>query len=314
MMKLGQCYHDDQKHVFVIEEKGVYIFERQKVSSMLALLADCKAGVQLSDVVTQYMQDGYAYKVAETEDEFLSSDRILCKPVDPPEAWAVGVTYRRQAIEHDKDLKEKQGKTDDLYTYVYANERAEVFFKGLSRTIVGPNEKLWLRADSNLVMPEAELVLVIGDAGTAVAFTLGNDLTAWDIESECPLYLNQAKIWQGSGSIGPYIVPVECTQGAYSFDLNCLVTRNGKIVVDSSGSTAGLKRTIEELCYFMNFSNKVDLGTVLYTGTTCVIDHNFALQKGDIVDVFSPIIGCLRNEIIVHNFPDKNYSIREGDV
>ena len=66
------------------------------------------------------------------------------KPIDITEAWAVGVTYRRQALEHDKDLRLK-GKKDDLYFYVYKNHRAEVFFKGVSRTIVGSNEKLYLK-------------------------------------------------------------------------------------------------------------------------------------------------------------------------
>lgn len=311
-MKLGQCFYTNKNNVFVINDHGVYLLDSRKVKSTIDLIAVCENGMVLSDVVSRYLHDGHATKIADTEEQFLETNINLTKPIEPPEAWAVGVTYRRQALEHDKDLKEKLGKTDDLYTYVYANERAEVFFKGINRTLVGPYEKLWLRPDSKLVMPEAELVLVIGNGGQPVGYSLGNDLTAWDIESECPLYLNQAKIWQGSGAIGPYIIPVECAPSAYSFDLRCVVKRGSEVMVDSSGSTAGLKRSIEELCYFMNFANTVESGSVLYTGTTCVLDHNFALREGDEVEVSSPIVGKLFNEIAVHDFPAKNFPLREG--
>ncbi|MFC1747419.1 fumarylacetoacetate hydrolase family protein [Pseudomonadota bacterium] len=311
-MKIGQCIYQGSAHVFVINDAGVFVLDACKVKSTLQLIDECGTEGMLSGVVTKYLDNNFATKVAELESQMMESGIVMKKPVDSLEAWAVGVTYRRQALEHDRDLKKKLGKTDDLYTYVYSNERAEVFFKGIGRTVIGPSDDLWLRPDSSLVMPEAELVLIIGSSGLPVGYTLGNDLTAWDIESECPLYLNQAKIWQGSGAVGPYIVPVECAPEAYSFELRCVVKRAGQTVIDSSGSTAGLKRTVEELCYYMNFANKVAPGTVLYTGTTCVIDHNFALQAGDVVEVSSPAIGCLRNEIQEHEFPERNFPLREG--
>ena len=41
------------------------------------------------------------------------------------------MTYKRQAKEHDTDIERKQGRKEDLYQYVYDNERAEVFLKVL---------------------------------------------------------------------------------------------------------------------------------------------------------------------------------------
>lgn len=312
-MKIGQVqnFKGNVKNVFVINKEGVYILNSDVITSTRNLIDKCDQGQSLSDVIQLLLNQGYGIKIAQSEKEFLNREFKLLRPVDPPEAWAVGVTYKRQAQEHDKDLQKQRGKYDNLYTYAYGNERAEVFFKGLSRTIVGSGEDLWLRPDSKLVMPEAEVVLVIGKGGGPVGFTLGNDLTAWDIESECPLYLNQAKIWTGSGSIGPYIVPCECSPGPYSFDLRCVVMRKRKMVLDVSGSTSGLKRSIEELCYFLNFANQVESGTVFYTGTTCVIDHEFSLKEGDIVEVSCPIIGALTNRVAIRKFPERNYTIRE---
>ncbi|NOY72905.1 MAG: fumarylacetoacetate hydrolase [Gammaproteobacteria bacterium] len=309
-MKIGQCRRDDKRFVVVVQEDGVFQIGSDHSNTLELIIQAGKC--PLSEYITQLIGSGVVKKIADSEESFFEQEYSLCRPIDLPEAWAVGVTYRRQALEHDKDLRKKQGKTEDLYQFVYENDRAEVFFKGLSRTIVGSGETLWLRSDSALVMPEAELVLVIGNEGLPVGYTLGNDLTAWDIESECPLYLNQAKIWMGSGSIGPYIVPLENTNGPYSFDLRCVVHRKGEKVLDTSGSTSELKRSIEELCFFMNHSNTVATGTVLYTGTTCVIDHDFDLQVGDVVEISSPQVGILKNEINIHDKPLRNYPIREG--
>ena len=122
-----------------------------------------------------------------------------------------------------------KSKKVDLYYYVYKNYRAEVFFKGLPRSIVGPNEKLYLRSDSKLIMPEPELVLIIGNNGLPIALTLGNDLTAWDIEKECPLYLNQAKICQDQ-VLWTMDNSIETIKDPYDLELSCKIIRNKKIV------------------------------------------------------------------------------------
>lgn len=310
-MKIGQCVYNNQSYVVVVHESGVYRVGRDylvDVQDLIIQAGKCPLGEYINGLI----ETDIVHKVSDSEASLAQKGYVLRRPVDMPEAWAVGVTYRRQALEHDRDLRNKKGKTEDLYQYAYENERAEVFFKGFSRTIVGSGDELWLRSDSSLVMPEAELVLMIGNDGLPVAYTLGNDLTAWDIESECPLYLSQAKIWTGSGSIGPWLVPVEKAINPYSFDLRCLVQREGEVALDVSGSTSGLKRSIEELCFYMNYSNLVAPGTVLYTGTTCVVDHDFDLKKGDSVEISTPLIGVLENTINVHDDVIKDFPIREG--
>ena len=310
-MKIGQFKKNGEKKLIVIDNNNVYENSFEQNPNTNELIKSIKFE-NLSKLIKELIKSNKLIKISENEDFLYKNNYLMLKPVEPSEAWAAGVTYKRQAIEHDKDLK-KKGRNDDLYYYVYKNDRVEIFFKGTSRTLVGSGENLWLRSDSKLIMPEAELDLVIGPTGLPVAYTLGNDLTAWDIESECPLYLSQAKIWQGSGSIGPWMIPVENINSPYSFKINCTVKRNDDIVLNSTGNTSNLKRSIEELCYYMNLSNKVLPGTVLFTGTACIIDHNFSLKDGDILEISNPEIGILNNKISLHSKEEKNYSLREEE-
>lgn len=235
----------------------------------------------------------------------------LMKPVNPPEVWAVGVTYQRQALEHDADLERRKGLTDHLYHFAYSSYRAEIFFKGFDRTCCGPGEAITLRADSVQVMPEAELVLVLGRQGLPIAYTLGNDLTAWDIECDCPLFLNQAKIWDGSAAVGPWLVPADLLD-PYACCVICEVERQGKTVLCSEGNTSGLKRSIEELCFFLNFNNLVPVGTLLFTGTACIVPHNFGLEDGDIVSIRAEGFGELKNPVCKLRKPNWEFIPRRG--
>src|SRR5690606_41874302 len=56
-----------------------------------------------------------------------------------------------------------------------------------------------------LPISEPELVLVIGADGGIVGYTTGNDVSSRSIEGENPLYLPQAKVYDGSCAIGPGI-------------------------------------------------------------------------------------------------------------
>lgn len=313
-MKIGQVLEksSEKQSVIMFGSDFLYHFDSQKVPSTNKLIEDCDRQNPLTGKIQSLLGLGYAKKIAESEQDAFFCQHKVIRPVDPPEAWAVGVTYKRQAKEHDKDLKKKNKKFDSLYQFVYENERAEVFFKGMSRTIVGPYDDLWLRPDSSLIMPEAEMVLILGRGGDIIGITLGNDLTAWDIECECPLYLNQAKIWQGSGSIGPYIVPVEDVRDLYDLELTCVVERAGEEVLRASGNTSGLKRSVEELGYYLCMANPVQPGTVFYTGTACVIDHDFSLKEKDFVEISNSLIGGIRNPVSLHSMSVKDF-ISRGD-
>jgi len=304
-MKIGQVIFETKQRVIAVSNGSVWLC-RDFGGGTRDIIQGLKPGETLTEAMDILLQ---AAELLGGEQDLLDGnmDAILTKPINPPEAWACGVTYKRQALEHDADALAKLGKTEKLYHFVYAAERAEVFFKGLDRTLCGPNDSLWIRGDSNQTLPESELVAVLGQDGLPIAYTLGNDMTAWDIELNCPLYLNQAKIWKHSGSIGPFIQPIESFGSPYECQMNCKVLRDGEVVVDSDGGTSDIKRSIEELCYYMNFNSPVEAGSVLFTGTACVVPHDFCLAAGDIAIVSMRGFGELRNPISMQSIPVKDF-------
>ena len=94
----------------------------------------------------------------------------------------------------------------NFYDRVYTAERPELFFKSTASRTVGPGGKVRIRKDAKWSVPEPELTLVINPRGVIVGYTIGNDMSSRDIEGENPLYLPQAKVYDGSCALGPAIL------------------------------------------------------------------------------------------------------------
>ena len=84
----------------------------------------------------------------------------------------------------------------DHYDRVYTADRPELFMKAMASRVSGPGEDVRVRADSSWSVPEPEYTLAINPAGKIVGYTIGNDMSARDIEGENPLYLPQAKVYR----------------------------------------------------------------------------------------------------------------------
>src|SRR3989449_2450420 len=122
------------------------------------------------------------------------------------------------------------------YDKVYDAPRPELFFKALPEKVVGPEEAVGIRADAGWSVPEPELALVFTSRGHLVGFTIGNDMSSRDIEGENLLYLPQAKIYDRSCAIGPWIV-VGCGEtDARKWAIRIAISRRGRVVF--SGKTA----------------------------------------------------------------------------
>jgi 2-dehydro-3-deoxy-D-arabinonate dehydratase len=93
----------------------------------------------------------------------------------------------------------------DFYGKVYEAERPEVFFKSTPHRIVGHNAFVRIRKDSTWDVPEPELTLIVTSSGKIVGYTIGNDMSSRSIEGENPLYLPQAKTYDGCAALGPCI-------------------------------------------------------------------------------------------------------------
>ena len=134
--------------------------------------------------------------------DFLKELNILA-PIQSQEIWAAGVTYTRSRDARMEESKDAGG--GSFYDMVYDAVRPELFFKSTPYRCVGPGAKVRIRKDSTWNVPEPELTLAINNKGKIVGYTAGNDMSSRSIEGENPLYLPQAKSYDGSAAIGPCI-------------------------------------------------------------------------------------------------------------
>jgi len=224
--------------------------------------------------------------------ESKTNSLTLLSPIDPPEVWGCGVTYKRS-----QSAREFETKTKGVYDLVYEAERPEIFFKATASRCVGPNQEICIRGDSKWTVPEAELAFILGPEEEVVGFTVGNDVSARDIEGENPLYLPQAKIYRGCCALGPTIVTVDEVGKEPDLEVECKIYREGDLVFKGSTRTSKMKRRIEELRSYLCRFNPVPVGTVCLTGTGIVPPDDFALRDGDLVEITIEKIGTLRNPV-----------------
>jgi len=216
-------------------------------------------------------------------------------PLHPAEVWACGCTYETSASFRDAEHGTREG----MYAYVYRNDRPEIFFKGTARVCVGPGQPIGLRADAKFTAPEPELAAILGSRGAILGFTLANDVSAWDIERENPLYLPQSKFYAACCALGPVIVTADELSDPYKLEMTCTITRGGATTFQGSVSTARLHRKIETLVEYLLRANPVPAASVLLTGTGIIVTEQAALAAGDTVSIRVPEIGELSNRAAV---------------
>ena len=221
-----------------------------------------------------------------------ASDRAhLISPIAAPEIWACGVTYRRSAEFREGDMQTGKG----IYDMVYDSERPEIFSKGGDSRCVGPNAAASIRADSAITVPEAELAYVLGANGEIVGYTICDDVSAWDIERENPLYLPQSKVFYGCTVLGPVLVTSDELTDPYSLEVRCVIEREGQAIFDESVGTDRIKRRFDELTEYLMLNNPIPVGTVVSTGTGVIVPPELGLHAGDNVAITISGIGTLRH-------------------
>jgi 2-dehydro-3-deoxy-D-arabinonate dehydratase len=104
---------------------------------------------------------------------------------------------------------------------------------------------------------------VIGDGGEPLAVTIGNDVSARDIEVASPLYLPQAKLYAGACALGlALLVPIDW-RSPFGIELRIL-SADGEPVFAGHTSTDSMRRTIPELIGFLRLDNPVPAGSALH--------------------------------------------------
>jgi 2-dehydro-3-deoxy-D-arabinonate dehydratase len=219
----------------------------------------------------------------------------ICAPVEQQEVWAAGVTYLRSKTAR----MEESDFSASAYDRVYAAERPELFFKSLAEKVIATGERVGIRHDARWSVPEPELVLVLNSRGKIVGHTIGNDMSSRDIEGENLLYLPQAKIYERSCALGPWITLATAEAAAREWTIALRIERSGKEVFGGKTSVGQIKRRFEELAEFLFRCQSFPHGAVLLTGTGIVPPDSFTLQAGDIIEIEISGIGRLRNSVVV---------------
>lgn len=224
----------------------------------------------------------------------LSDPGTILAPLEGQELWACGVTYLRSKIGRQEESKDAGG--GDFYARVYEAERPEVFFKATSHRVSAPGRPVRIRKDSGWDVPEPELTLVVTSSGKIVGYTIGNDMSSRSIEGENPLYLPQAKTYDGCASVGPCIL---VTQDPLPTDtrIHLEIRREELAVFQSSIAISQMKRTPQELVSFVFRECSFPHGCLIMTGTGIVPENEFTLKIGDEVLISIDGIGTLRNGV-----------------
>jgi 2-dehydro-3-deoxy-D-arabinonate dehydratase len=218
----------------------------------------------------------------------------LLPPIVSQEVWAAGVTYLRSRDARKEEAKDSGG--GDFYQRVYEADRPEIFFKSTAHRTVGPGQKVRIRGDSKWNVPEPELTLAVNTAGRIFGYTVGNDMSSRDIEGENPLYLPQAKVYDGSCALGPCLLLSEEPLPATT-EIRLSIHRGGQPVFQGATSLAQMKRRLDELVEWLFRDSSFPVGVLLMTGTGVVPPDSFSLKSGDDVRIEIPPIGELHNVV-----------------
>jgi 2-dehydro-3-deoxy-D-arabinonate dehydratase len=256
------------------------------------------------------------FKIADVSwDEFINDDNLLSKineiissgkttkpssidesqilpPMGRQELWACGVTYLRSKIGRQEESKEAGG--GDFYAKVYEAERPEVFFKGTANRVVGHNGKVRIRKDSTWDVPEPELTLVVTSSGKIVGYTIGNDMSSRSIEGENPLYLPQAKTYDGCAALGPCVYVTDAPLDSNTV-IQLTISRNQSQIFSDKIEINQMKRTPKELVSFVYRECSFPHGCLIMTGTGIVPGNDITLKSGDQITITIDNIGKLVN-------------------
>jgi 2-dehydro-3-deoxy-D-arabinonate dehydratase len=249
--------------------------------SALARAAD-RGNRGLDELASEYTAEADVVEVDGSE---------LGLPVEPPEVWAAGVTYKIS-----EEAREEESDDPDVYMNVYQSERPEVFFKATRSRTVGPGDDVGIRGDSDWDVPEPELGVVL-HREEVVGFTIGNDVSSRSIEGENPLYLPQAKTYDRCCSLGPCVASTGSIEDPHDLEMTMTIERDGEILYEESTNTGEMVKTCEQLASYYTRHNAIPETAVLLTGTALVPSSDFTLRPGDDIAIQIEDIGTLENGV-----------------
>jgi 2-dehydro-3-deoxy-D-arabinonate dehydratase len=248
-------------------------------------LADILFSPQPEEVIEELIDDRMT--------SFPMKNGDFLAPLDRQEVWAAGVTYLRSKSAREQ---ESQGAAV-FYDKVYTAPRPELFFKATAERVVGHQGTVRIRRDSRWSVPEPELALFLAPDLRIVGYSIGNDMSARDIEGENPLYLPQAKIYDQSCAIGPAVTLASAFPEPDLVSIDLSIERHGKTVFHGTTPLSRMARTLSDLVSWLGRELTFPHGAVLLTGTGIVPPDDFTLEVGDRITIEITGVGRLVNVV-----------------
>lgn len=281
MLQLARFQSADQEPSFgVLEEGRLYPIARRRPE------------LRLCDVLEAADPRRMATELRDECGEWIAlGDVRLLAPIDRQEVWAAGVTYKRS---QKARMDESEGAAR-FYDLVYTAPRPELFFKATPHRVSGPLDFVRIRRDATWNVPEPEFALVLNSRLELVGYTVGNDMSSRDIEGENPLYLPQAKLYDGCCALGPAITLASDLPALPEVEIRLRISRQGGAVFEGRTDLGQMARTFDDLVGYLGRDNSFPEGVILLTGTGVVPPNDFTLAAGDQVEITITAIGTLVN-------------------
>jgi 2-dehydro-3-deoxy-D-arabinonate dehydratase len=280
-MRLCRFETGGEARVGLVLESEILDLSAEGIDRLSSLLEFEGLVAQLSNLAQQNLP---RHKLAQVK---------ILSPLDKQEVWAAGVTYLRSK----KARMEESDFSATAYDRVYEAPRPEIFFKAVPEKVVPTSDAVGIRKDAKWNVPEPELVLVLNSRGHVVGYSIGNDMSSRDIEGENLLYLPQAKIYDRSCAMGPFIRVGASEAEARTWTIQVQILRQGNVVFKGDTSVSQIKRSFDELAGYLLRSQTFPHGVALLTGTGVVPPNDFTLQVGDRIKIGISGIGELENEV-----------------
>ncbi|MFU8862686.1 MAG: fumarylacetoacetate hydrolase family protein [Rhodobacterales bacterium] len=180
-------------------------------------------------------------------------------------------------------------------------------FIRFARSFTGHGHALIRPPETPQLDYEGEIAVVIGKGGRRIAedraldhiaaLTLCNEGTLRDWVRHAKFNVTQGKNWDGSGAMGPWLVPF--TDHAQITDVHLQTRVNGEVRQDDRTGRM-LFPVARQIAYISTFTTLVP-GDIIVTGTPTGAGARFDppryLVPGDVIEVEAEGIGILRNTV-----------------
>jgi 2-keto-4-pentenoate hydratase/2-oxohepta-3-ene-1,7-dioic acid hydratase in catechol pathway len=275
---------------------GAVVTDAQGAIGVVDLGARMGAQVDVSTILADgrlpEVLDLAAQVEAQGADHMLSAVQLDIPVPRPGKIFCIGVNYG--------------GRNAEYVDGTDAPVHPSVFVRFAS-SFVGHGQPLTRPPESAELDYEGEIVAVIGTAGRRISqdtarshiagLTVGNEGTIRDWVRHGKFNVTQGKNWDGSGAIGPWMVPISEVP---AFDtLEVTTTVNGEVRQHDSVSSMAFPIEMQ-IAYLSTFCT-LQPGDLIFTGTPTGSGARMSppqfLKPGDVVEVHVPGIGTLHNGV-----------------